>query len=100
MSKIKIEQFGENLPATGLAGISQAAVGLGIGLLLSTRIKRKVREKIGFGLITAGAAVLIPFLAGVITRVSNRPESARRVRKQLESIRHDAGFDDVEDSIS
>jgi uncharacterized membrane protein AbrB (regulator of aidB expression) len=99
MSKLSIEKLGDNLPASGLAAVSQAAVGFGVGLLVSGSIPREARQKVGIGLVTLGVAVLVPLVAGVVTRVSNRPESARRVRKQLDSIRQDSGFDNVEEQL-
>jgi len=99
MAKLTLEKLGENLPASGLTGLSQAAIGFGTGLLLAGRMNRKIRDKVGVALVATGIAVLAPIVAGVVTRVSNRPESARRVRKQLESIRRDSGFDEVEEEL-
>jgi len=100
MSSLSIEKFAENLPVSGLVGLSQAAVGFGAGLLLAGKLEKDSRDKVAISLLAAGAAILIPVVAGVFTRVSNRPESARRVRKQLESIRgQDSGFPEPEEIV-
>lgn len=99
MSPHSIEKLGHNLPASGLVAASQAAVGFGAGLLVSRYMDTNLRNKLAVGLLTAGTAILLPVLAGVITRVTNRPTSTRRVRKQLESIRQDSGFTEEDAEI-
>lgn len=99
MSPLSIEKFAENLPVSGIVALSQAAVGFGAGLLLAGKLEKTARDKVAISLLATGAAILIPVVAGVFTRVSNRPESARRVRKQLESIRQDSGFPEHEEEI-
>jgi len=99
MSSLSIEKLGHNLPASGLAAASQAAVGFGAGLLMARFMSSGVRDKLAIGLLTTGAAILAPVVAGVISRLSNRPDSPRRVRKRLESIRHDHGLGDSESEI-
>ncbi len=99
MSSLPLEKLGHNLPASGMAAASQAAVGFGVGLLVSGYMSRKLRQKLAIALLTTGTAILLPVLAGVVARISNRPESARRVRKRLESIRHDYGMGDSESDI-
>lgn len=92
MSSLSLEKLGQNLPASSLTGASQAAVGFGAGLLLAGCMSRKVRDKLAITLLTLGTAALIPVLVGVIARVTNNPNSARRVRRQLEIIRRDSGL--------
>ncbi|HEY5792372.1 MAG TPA: hypothetical protein VIS74_03680 [Chthoniobacterales bacterium] len=99
MSSLSIEKFAENLPVSGVVGLSQAAVGFGAGLLIAGKLEKDSRDKVAISLLAAGAAILIPVVAGVFTRVSNRPESARRIRRQLESIRQDAGLPEHEEEI-
>ena len=99
MSPSSIEKLGHNLPASGLVGASQAAVGFGAGLLLARYMSSSVRDKLAIGLLTTGAAILTPVIVGVVARLSNRPYSSRRVRKQLESIRQDSGISDEESEI-
>jgi hypothetical protein len=99
MSSLSIEKFGHNLPASSLAGVSQAAVGFGAGLLLASYLKSNVRDKLAIASLTGGTAILLPVLVGIVARLTNNPNSARRVRKQLESIRHDSGLVDGESEL-
>lgn len=92
MSSLSLEKFGNNLPVSGIVALSQVAVGFGVGLLLADKLDRSVREKAAIALIGAGVATVLPVVAGIINNVSNRPESSRRVRRQLESIRDDTGL--------
>ncbi len=94
MSSISINKFGDNLPVTGIMALSQAAVGFGIGLLLADKLGHTARQRTAIALIGAGAATILPLVAGVVTNVSNRPDSSRRVRQQLASIRDGSGFPD------
>lgn len=96
MSSLPISKFGENLPVTGIVAFSQVAMGFGAGLLAADKLGSSVRNKVAVVLIGAGAAVVIPFALGLYTRLANRPESSRRVRKQLNSIREDVGFPEHE----
>jgi hypothetical protein len=92
MSSLSLEKFGNNLPVSGIVALSQVAVGFGVGLLLADKLDRSVREKAAIALIGAGVATVLPVVAGIINNVSNRPDSSRRVRRQLESIRDDTGL--------
>lgn len=99
MSNLSLEKLGQNLPASSLTGASQAAVGFGAGLLLAGCMNSKVRDKLAITLLTVGVAALIPVLAGVVARVTNNPNSARRVRRQLEIIRQDSGLSDDDSEL-
>ncbi|MFY8215644.1 MAG: hypothetical protein ACOVMP_03495, partial [Chthoniobacterales bacterium] len=99
MSSLPITKFGENLPVTGIVAFSQAAVGVGVGLLVADKLGHGARQKTAIALIGAGAAVVIPFALGLYNRISNRPSSSRRMRKQLDSIRDDTGFPDSSEII-
>lgn len=96
MSQFTLSKFGENLPVTGIAAVSQAAVGLGLGLLLAEKMGRTARVRTAIALIGAGTAALIPTIAGVINRVATRPTSQRRMQRRLNSIRGDFGFSETE----
>ena len=85
------DKFGENLPVTGIVAFSQAAVGFGIGLLLADKIGRTARQRTAIALIGAGAATIFPLVVGIVENINNRPESSRRMRQQLESIRRSYG---------
>ncbi len=92
MVSLPLSKFGENLPVTGLVAFSQAAVGLGIGMLVAGKMGPSSRQRTAIALIGAGAAAVIPFFVGVFNRVQNRPASSRGMRKRLDSIREDVGF--------
>lgn len=93
MDSLPLEKFGHNLPASGLTGASQAAIGFGAGLLVSSYLSREAKDKLAFSLLVLGTAALIPVIAGVTARIVNRPDSSRRVRKRLETIRTGGGYD-------
>lgn len=97
MATLPISKFGQNLPVTGLVAISQAAVGFGVGLLVADKLEGNVRQKTAVALIGAGAAVVIPFLAGIYNRVSDRPNSGRGMRRRLATIRAGEGFPEPEE---
>lgn len=92
MSSFSIEKFGDNLPVTGIMAFSQAVVGFGVGLLIADKLGDNARQRTALALIGAGAATIVPLVAGIVSSVSNRPTSSRRLRRQLESIRDDTGF--------
>lgn len=92
MSQFSLSKFGENLPVTSIVAASQAAVGFGLGLLLAEKLGRSARERAAIALICAGAAALIPTVAGVVNRVANRPTSHRLMQRRLDSIRGDFGL--------
>ncbi len=99
MSQLSLDKFGENLPVTGIVAFSQAAIGLGVGLLVAERIGRNARRGLAIGLIGAGIATLVPVVWGVISNIRHRPGSSRTMRKRLESIRHDPGLAGGDDAF-
>lgn len=82
----------ETAPVAGLFALTQTIIGIGAGLLIADRLDEKSRNRAAIALIGAGVATSIPFIAGIISAVANKPGSARRARKQLASIRGDSGF--------
>ncbi len=96
MSQLSLNKFSENLPVSGTIGLTQAATGLGLGLLIADRLSGDTRRRTGGILLVAGALALAPVIASVVTRVRNRPLSSSRARRHLESIREDVGFHDGE----
>ncbi len=93
MEPLPLEKLGRNLPASGLVGASQAAVGFGAGLLVSNYLSRDTKSKLAVGLLILGAVTLLPVVAGVAARIANRPDSSRRVRKRLDTIRTGGGLE-------
>ena len=87
MSSISYGKFGDTLPMTSIVALSQAAVGFGLGLLLAGKLDQTVRQRTAIAFIGAGAATILPFVAGIIADLNNRPDSSRRIRRQLASIR-------------
>ena len=54
------------LPTFGLAVITRAALGAGVGLMLADRIEPRRRRTIGAGLIAFGVATTIPVVRAVV----------------------------------
>jgi hypothetical protein len=92
MSSISYDKFGDTLPMTSIIALSQAAVGFGVGLLVAGRLDQTVRQRTAIAFIGAGAATVLPFVAGMIASLNNRPDSSRRIRRQLASIREGTGL--------
>jgi hypothetical protein len=99
MSFISFDKFGDNLPVTGIVALSQAAVGFGVGLLIADKFEQAARQRTALALIGAGAATILPFVAGIIASINNRPDSSRRIRKQLDSIRDSTGLSNGHDAF-
>jgi len=64
-----------SLPELGLIGLTRAALGIGIGMLLSERIGGQARRGAGWALVVAGALSTIPLVVDVL-RKSQSPEAA------------------------
>lgn len=96
MSSISLNKFGENVPVTSIVAISQAAVGFGVGLLLADKLGRTARQRTALALIGAGAATILPFVAGIISKTS--PVSSRSMQRRLASIRRDTGLSNGEEA--
>lgn len=99
MQPLSIQKFGDNLPVTTTVGIGQAAMGIGLGLLVADRLERPLRDRLAIGLVAAGAAALLPTIVGIVNNLTNRPASSRRMRQQLESIRRDTGLSENGDQF-
>jgi len=84
---------------TSLLAITQTAVGCGIGLLIAGKLGRPAQKTTATTMISVGALLALPALVGMVTRVMNRPESERGMRRRLESIRQDSGFPDEAEII-
>jgi len=54
-----------SLPTFGFVVATRAALGAGIGLLVSTRLPESRRRKIGLALVGIGAATTVPALMAV-----------------------------------
>jgi len=85
------------IEVTSLVAVTQAAVGCGIGLLLSSRFKATARKITGWIMLSLGVASVTPFLIGYFARTANHPGSARAMRRRLDSIRQDSGLSENAD---
>ena len=79
---------------TSMLAITQTAAGCGIGLLLAGKLGRPTQKVTAASLFSLAALLALPALVGGALRLWNRPESARGMRRRLNSIRHDPGFSD------
>lgn len=80
------------LPATTLISVANAALGFGLGLLLSGRLDRSARKVAAISTMALGIVATLPLVAEIIADQVVGPDSARGVRRRLRSIREDAGF--------
>ncbi len=80
------------LPATTLISVANAAVGFGLGLLLSGRLNKSARKITAISTLAVGIVATLPLLAEIIAEQVVGPDSARGVRRRLRSIRDDSGF--------
>lgn len=86
----------EHIP-TSIVAVTQTAVGCGIGLLLAGKLPRTAQRTTAIAMLSVGAASLLPVIAGILARKINRPESARGMKRRLDSIREDSGLSESED---
>jgi hypothetical protein len=66
-----------NVPTFGFVVATRAALGVGIGLLLSERLSAERRRQLGFMLVGLGAATTVPALMAVM-RGRNRSRELSR----------------------
>jgi hypothetical protein len=75
-----------------IVGLTQAALGCGIGLLLATRIRRSAHETTALALVSVGIISALPLAVEFFSSCVTRTQSDRTMRKRLASIREDSGF--------
>jgi hypothetical protein len=63
-----------NLPTFGFAVATRAALGVGIGLLISEKMSAENRRRVGLALVAVGAATTIPVVRAVL-RSTNEARS-------------------------
>jgi hypothetical protein len=66
-------------PEIGLIAGTRLALGVGIGLLLSSRFSNDARRAAGWALAVIGALTTIPLAAQVITRGREAGNDLRRI---------------------
>lgn len=65
-----------SLPFIVLIAATRGMLGVGIGLLLSERIRRRRRREVGAGLIAFGVASTVPLAIGLVRKARDRRASA------------------------
>ena len=89
----------DNPAILGLVHTSGATLGAGLGLLMASRLGGSSRKVVGITLIASGVVLMAPLLVASIMKGLRRPNSARSLRRRLNSIREGATYlDDLEDS--
>jgi len=89
-----------NLPTFGFVVATRAALGVGIGLLVSERLPVERRRAIGASLVALGAATTIPAAFSVFrsvrrTRRQERTAQVRRDERLIGATRFPRKGDDV-----
>ena len=82
-----------SLPELGLVAMTRAALGVGIGLLLSERIGESARRAVGWALVLSGALVTIPLALEVLHkgRISEAARPSTGARTGFEDRSRAAG---------
>ena len=62
-----------SLPQFAFVVATRAALGAGLGLLLSQRLRRKRRRAVGLTLLVAGALTTIPAVAAIRGSLHQKP---------------------------
>jgi len=67
---------------------ASAAAGCALGLLFGRGMERRSSNIAALALLATGALFAAPAITDIVSRVANRPASARGSRKRLEGIRN------------
>jgi hypothetical protein len=89
-SLISISKSSEALPVAPLLILTRTAIGLGLGILISDKIKPPLRQATAITLLAIGALAAAPWLVKITVGQINRSEWGSRAR--LRSIRGDPGY--------
>src|SRR5262245_53345919 len=89
-SLISISKSSEDLPVAPLLALTRTAIGLGLGILISVKIKPPLRQRTAITLLTICALTAAPWLGKSTDGHINRSEWGSRAR--LRSIRDDPGY--------
>jgi hypothetical protein len=89
-SLISISKSSEDLPVAPLLVLTRTAIGLGLGILISDKIKPPLRQAAAIALLAVGALAAAPWLVKITVGQINRSEWGSRAR--LRSIRGDPGY--------
>jgi hypothetical protein len=91
-SLISISKSSEDLPVAPLLVLTRTAIGLGLGILISEKIKPPLRQVAAITLLAIGALAAAPWLVKITVGQINRPETDWGSRARLRSIRGDSGY--------
>jgi hypothetical protein len=89
---VSIPKASEQAPLESLLSLTRTAFGLGVGMLVASKIKSPARQTAAIALMSVGALAAVPFLVKIALARINRPESERGSRARLRSIRGDSGY--------
>ena len=84
----------DSYPALGLLAVTRAALGCGIGMMVAHKFQRpSTRQTTAIALLSVGVLGSLPWLVQTVIHAVNRPESERGMRRRLDSIRENVGFE-------
>ena len=73
-----------SLPELAVIGITRAALGVGIGLLVAKRMSGSARKAVGWALIISSAIVTIPLAADVLHKARLTREASMRAQARVD----------------
>ena len=82
----------EQLTVSSLLAVTHTALGFGAGLLLAGKLRRSTQKTTAWTVFSIGLVSTLPVAITLLVRQLNRPESARAMKRRLESIRDDSGM--------
>jgi hypothetical protein len=80
--------------SSSLFAIANAAIGCGLGLIVSDKLNKNARQTVALSAIAAGLAATVPLLIDLVSEQVTGPNTDRGLRNRLRSIREDSGFSD------
>jgi len=66
------------LPEIALIASTRGMLGMGIGLLLSSKLKKVQRQAVGWSLVMVGVITTIPLAMNLFSRDEEQPAAPRR----------------------
>ena len=89
-SLISISKSTEELPIAPLLVLTRTAIGLGLGILISDKLKPPLRQATAITLLAIGALAAAPWLVKITAGQIDQSEWGSRARSR--SIRGDSGY--------
>jgi hypothetical protein len=94
MTSVSSKTF-DSYPALGFLAVTRAALGCGIGMMVANKFQRSsTRQTTAIALLSVGVLGSLPWMVRMTIQLINRPHSARGMRRRLDSIRENVGFQD------